>query len=122
MFIDNTNGVVNSSNIVSNEEIIATIFKACPQIVFYPILKYDFFNYINTIPNHCNGTILQALESDFQHIINHYFIEVVEDASFDYEYGDICSTHHETASVGYVPRTSEFEALAIEIWDYNPYY
>lgn len=122
MFIDNTQGVVNSSNIVSDEEIIAKIFEICPQIVFYSILKYDFSNYINTIPQHCNNTILRALKSDFQHIIDHYFIEVVEDASFDYEYGDICSTHHELASVGYVPRNSEFEELAMEIWDYNPYY
>ena len=39
MFIDNTKEVVNTSQIVSDEEIIATIFEACPQIVFFPILK-----------------------------------------------------------------------------------
>lgn len=114
MFISNTNEVVSPQEFVTDEEIIAKVFEVCPQVVFTSILKYDFFNYINTIPSHCNSTILEGIEANFQHIIDNYFIEVLEDASFDYEYGDICSTHHCVSSVGYVARTPKFEALAYD--------
>ena len=118
MFIDNTNGIVNSTEIVYDEEIIATVFEIEPTVVFTPLLRYDYFNYINTIPERCNNIILNGIIHNFEHIINKYFIEVVEDASFDYEYGDICSTHNCVTGVGYVKRTPDTEAIAQEEWDY----
>lgn len=122
MYINNTKEVVKTSQLVSDEEILATIFDIAPQMVFTPLLNYDFFNYIATIPTHCNNIILQYFEnSEYRHIISHYFIEVCEDGSFDYEYGDICATHHCLTSVGYVRRTPQTEALAYEDYD-DDYY
>lgn len=111
-------GLVKDLKFVSTEDILATVFSVTPQCVCTPILSYDFFNYINTIPTHCNDIILRGIEAYFSHIIEKNFIEVVEDCSFDYEYGDICSTHHEDATIGYVRRTQEMEELACEgPWD-----
>lgn len=117
MFINNTKEVVKPQEFATEEEIISTVFEFCPQVVFSQILRYDFFNYINTIPERCNSTILQALEDTFGHIIKKHFIEVLEDTSFDYDYGDISSTHHCVSLVGYVPRNEKFEALAEDWFD-----
>lgn len=117
MFINNEIEAVNPHNLVSEETILATVYEIYPHIVFTQLLSYDFFNYISSIPEHCNGILLQAVESNFNHLITNNFIEVVGDASFDYDYGDISSTHHDTYQVGYVPRTPEFEAIATEDWD-----
>lgn len=124
MFIDNTNEVVNPQNLVSDEEIISIVYTICPQVVFTNILKYDYSNYIDSIPEHCNNTILDGIMDNFSHIVNKHFIEVIEDASFDYEYGDICSTHHCTVTSGYVRRTPEFESVAIDDYEdiYDDYY
>lgn len=117
MYINNDKCSVSTSDLVSDENIIALVFELQPQVVLSDLLSCDYFNYINDIPEYCNGTILDGIIYRFEHIIEKHFIEVLEDASFDYEYGDICSTHHEVALVGYVPRTPEFEAIAVEPWE-----
>lgn len=116
MYINNERETVDS-HIVSDEDILKTIFKFCPQVVFSDILSRDFSNYIATIPEHCNSTILRGVSKRFQHIIDNNFIKVIEDGSFGYDYGDISSTHHCTILVGYVPRTPEFEKIATEPWE-----
>lgn len=122
MFINNTDGVVNPQNLVSDEEMISLVYAICPQIVFTNILQHDYSNYIDSIPEHCNNIILDGIMDNFNHIIDKHFIEVIEDASFDYEYGDICSTHHCTVTSGYVHRTPEFEEIAIDDWWEDDYY
>lgn len=117
MYINNDKCPVNTSEFASSEEIIAVAFEIQPQLVFSELLACDYFGYINSIPEHCNNIILDGVIRRFEHIIENNFIEVLEDASFDYEYGDICSTHHEVALVGYVPRIPEFEELAVEPWE-----
>lgn len=116
MYINNNREAVDS-HIVSNEDILKIIFEVCPQVVFSDILSRDFSNYIATIPEHCNSTILNGVATRFEHIINNNFIKVVEDGSFGYDYGDISTTHHQTVTIGYVPRTPEFEEMAIEPWE-----
>lgn len=124
MFIDNTNEVVNPQNLVSDEEIISIVYAICPQVVFTNILRRDYSNYIDSVPEHCNNIILDGIMDNFSHIVNKHFIEVIEDASFDYEYGDICSVHHCTVTSGYVRRTPELESVAIDDYEdiYDDYY
>lgn len=111
--------IMNSEEIeeqlVSDEEIIKVIFEACPQIVALPLLKYDRYGFVE----YANGHIREFLEyrEEFSGIIKKNFIEVCEDGSFDYEYGDICSTHHCLCSVGYVKRTPEMEREIVDPWD-----
>ena len=64
---------------------------------------------------YCNDAIVEYLSLNplFDNIFEKNFIEVYEDASFDYEYGSICSTHICYAHVGYTYRTKEIEELSI---------
>ena len=106
--------------LVSDEEIIKVVFEACPQIITLPLLKYDRYGLVE----YANGHIREYLEyhKEFSKIIEKNFIEVCEDGSFDYEYGDICSTHHCLYSVGYVKRTPEMEEQIIYPWDMMGWY
>lgn len=122
MFINNDNEVVKPQDLVSDEEMISIVYATCPQVIYTNILKHDYSNYIDSIPEHCNNIILDGIMDNFNHIIDKHFIEVIEDASFDYEYGDICATHHCTVTSGYVHRTPEFEAIAIDDWWEDDYY
>ena len=123
MYINSERESVNSQDFVTEKEMIQTICKIYPHIIFVDLLCCDYFNYIATIPEHYNDLILRGIERHFPHLIENNFIEVVEDGSFDYEYGDICSTHNCTVRVGYVPRTPEFEQIAIiHPWEDDDFY
>lgn len=122
MYITYNNGLVKDQDLVSEEEIIALVFSVAPDVVKSSILRYDFSNYVNSIPEHINGIILSGIMDNFGHIIEEHFIEVIEHTSFDYEYGSICGTQYEDVTMGYVPRTPEYEELAYEDWEEDYYW
>lgn len=103
--------------IVGDEEIIKAVFEVCPQII--ALSKLLYLVHYPKLYQYYNGDIVQLLECcrEFKAIIDKNFIEVCEDGSFDYEYGDICGTHHCMTSVGYVKRTPEMEELITYPWD-----
>lgn len=123
MYITNDSGLVKDHELVSDEEIMAFIFAIAPTVVKSSILRYDFSNYVNSIPEHINRIILSGVMDNFSHLVDHHFIEVIEHTSFDYEYGDICDVQHGEVTMGYIPRTPKYEELAYEDkWDeYYPW-
>lgn len=121
MFIPIEEVVNPQENLVSDEEIISVIYEIYPQIIYTDLLKNDYGNYIASIPEHCNDIILNSIVDNFKYTEN-YFIEVTEDASFSYDYGDISSVHNCTITSGYVPRTPEYEAIAIDNYWEDDYY
>ena len=102
--------------LVDECDVIKTVFEACPQIVTLPRLTSDFAGFLFSI----NSDILTTLEcyEPFNSIIQKNYIEVCEDGSFNYEYGDICGTHNCLCKIGYVPRTPENEELETFPWDF----
>lgn len=105
--------------LVDDCEIIKEVFEACPQIIGLDLLYLDMYG----MPEYMNAHIVDLLEcyQQFKSIIDREFIEVVEDSSFDYEYGDICSTHHCVTRVGYVRRTPEMMEIISYPWDMEFY-
>lgn len=109
------NQVVKPEDFVTEREILAKIFEVYPQIIY---TVADISGYLMN-PNHM---ALLLIEEKLPELFNRYFIEVIADGSFDYEYGDICSTHHCISTVGYVRRTEELEEIAIDdLWEYDYY-
>ena len=102
---------------VSDEEIIKVVFEACPQIV--TLSKLLYLVQYPKLYEYYNGHIVDLLicYKEFENIIRKNFIPVMEDGSFDYNYGDISSTHHCIVCIGYVPRNEDMMEIISYPWD-----
>lgn len=108
--------VMDSEDIekVNECEIIKKVFEACPQIIFLPHLLY-----LDGWGRHTNTAIVQLLNcyEPFEAIIQKHFVKVCSNGGFEYDYGDISSTHDVLDIVGYARRDKHTIPYITYPWD-----